>query len=205
MPPQTYYQQYCNSGATTQYYVPTWGAWSNNATTITYQQGIPTIPYQPIITSTGTDQVWIQWVIMGNGTMTSSPNYVHRQETPEERARVLVEREREAQDRQAARTRARVLLEDFLSDEQKVELEGKGRFHVIGSKGRRYCIRTSGQQGNVDLLKPDGGVQATLCCHPRGHLPEGDAWLMQMIELRHDEDHFLATANVHRGSLPLAA
>jgi len=25
---------------------------------------------------------------------------------------------------------------------------------------------------------------------------------MQMIEIRHDEDHFLRTANVHRGALP---
>ena len=99
------------------------------------------------------------------------------------------------------RTRARILLAEFLSDEQKVELERHGRFHVTGSRGRRYCIRAHGQSGNVDLLKPDGSVQATLCAHPGAYVPDGDAWLMQMIELRHDEDHFLSTANVHRGSL----
>jgi hypothetical protein len=215
MPNQLYYPQgYCNTSATTNstQYVPMWTSWSNNATIIQYQQGVPIQSYQPsqIYTyqtaNTYSDEVWNQWVIMGNGTMTTSPQTTFHQETPEEIEARREEREREAQERAAARTRARVLLEDFLSDEQKVELERKGRFHVTGSKGRRYCIRTTGgQQGNVDLLKPDGSVQASLCCHPRGYLPDGDAWLMQMVELRHDEEHFLRTANVHRGSLPAAA
>jgi hypothetical protein len=204
MPQQLYYQQYCNTTATTNYYVPTWG--SNNAT-ITYQQGIPTNQYYaPIITSTSTDQIWQQWVIMGNGTITTSGTpTTFWQETAEQMEAHREQREREREERVAARTRARVLLEDFLNDEQKVELERHSRFHVTGSRGRRYCIRTTGQAGNVDLLKDDGQVQAQLCCHPRGYLPDGDAWLMQMIELRHDEDHFLATANVHRGALPAAA
>jgi hypothetical protein len=208
MPQQFYYQQYCNTSATTNstQYVPMWGSWQNNATIIQtngwYQNQSA---YTPIITSTGADQVWYTWVTMGNGTMTTSPNYTYHQETPEEIEARREERAREAEERVAARTRARVLLEDFLDDEQKEELNYHSRFHVTGSKGRRYCIRTSGQQGNVDLLKPDGGVQATLCCHPRGYLPDGDAWLMQMVEIRHDEEHFLRTANVHRGSLPVAA
>jgi hypothetical protein len=216
MPQQSIYyphvQQYCNTSVTTtntaQYYVPSWGSWSSNAAVIQYE--LAQQMYTPIITSTGTDQIWQQWVTMGNGTITTSPNsYTYVQETPEEMEARRVQRSQYEKECAAARTRARILLEDFLSEEQKLELVVKGRFHVTGSKGRRYCIRATGQAGNVDLLKSDGQVQATLCCHPRrapdGYLPDGDAWLMQMIELRHDEDHFLATANVHRGSLPVAA
>lgn len=194
-----YYTNYCTS-ATTNYYVPTWTSqyntyaptitvsntgWFNNATTV----------------NTYTDQIWIHWVQNTSAYMSDS-RVTSYQPDPEVLA-AAQERLREQQEQHvAARTRARVLLEEFLSDEQKVELEHKGRFHVVGSRGRRYCIRTSGQAGNVDLLKADGGVQATLCCHPRGALPDGDAWLMQMVEIRHNEDHFLATANIHRGSLP---
>jgi hypothetical protein len=205
MPHQTYYQQYCNTSATTnsiQYYVPTWTSNASNISTQWYQP-TQTHTYQTV--NTYSNEVWNQWVIMGNGTMTISPQSAFRVETPEEIEARREERAREAQERVAARTRARILLEDFLSDEQKEELNYHSRFHVTGSRGRRYCIRTSGQAGNVDLLKPDGKVQATLCCHPRGYLPDGDAWLMQMVEIRHDEEHFLRTANVHRGSLPIAA
>lgn len=216
MPQQLYYpnvQQYCNSTATTQY-VPMWGTyWNTSNATTAYSQYYTVNQnrgYTPIVQVSGSDQAWYQWVTMGQGTMTtSSVRSTFHQETAEQMEAHREERERAAQERVAARTRARILLDDFLDDEQKQELNYHGRFHVTGSRGRRYCIRASGQSGNVDLLKPDGGVQATLCAHPRSaggsYLPEGDAWLMQMIELRHDEDHFLRTANVHRGSLPIAA
>lgn len=158
------------------------------------------------------DEIWGQWVVMGQQTMTYQTSYQPRPMTPEEAAdeqrrqeQRRLARERELEERQVACVRARTLLEGFLDDEQKVELERMGRFHITGSRGRRYCIRATGQSGNVDLLKDDGSLQAQLCAHPRGYLPDGDAWLMQMIEIRHDEDHFLRTANVHRGTLPVAA
>jgi hypothetical protein len=202
MPQTTQSNAYYSSISTTTQYIPmNW----NNATTFSYQTNQS--HYTPILTVSRSDQAWYQWVTMGTGTMTTStsPNYVYREQTLRDIEATRERQEREAQERRIASVRARTLLEEFLSDEQKVELERQGRFHVTGSRGRRYCIRTSGQQGNVDLLKPDGQVQATLCAHPRGYLPDGDAWLAQMIELRHDEDHFLHTANVHRGSLPVAA
>jgi hypothetical protein len=144
--------------------------------------------YQPIYANTGRDEVWSQWVSGGQTLL--SRDQLNVQPDPQVRER-----------RDSARTRARILLAEFLSEEQKDELEHHGRFHVTGSKGRRYCIRAHGQSGNVDLLRPDGSVQATLCAHPGGWVPDGDAWLMQMIELRHDEDQFLRTANVHHGTL----
>jgi hypothetical protein len=143
------------------------------------------------------DPIWQEWI--NTGTQFQSYPW-------QDRVVDRVQRHDERQsERQAARIRARTLLEDFLSDEQKADLGRHGHFTVIGSKGGRYRIRTRGQSGNVDLLAPNGEVQAILCAHPREYLPDGDAWLMQMIELRHDEDHFLATANVHRGELPRAA
>jgi hypothetical protein len=193
------------TASTTQWITPTvnWGSY-NAATNYT----IPT-NYYPQITQNGyywpqqyntapstitTDQIWQIWV-------DQTSTYTPRIETPEELAARRRRREEYEREQRAARVRARMLLGEFLSEEQKAELEKDGRFHVTGSRGRRYCIRTSGQSGNVDLLRADGTVQATLCCHPREALPNEDAWLMQMIELRHNEDHFLRTANVHRGSL----
>lgn len=207
----TGYLQYCNSTATTtNYYVPTQWTTSSASITQTNQWYQPTYTTQNVSYNTSyrwVDEVWQQWVVQVNHTQSyiQTSSGLSRAETPEERAERHAQEQRRHDERVAARTRARVLLEEFLDEGQKVELEQKGRFHVTGSRGRRYCIRTSGQAGNVDLLKPDGSLQATLCCHPRGSLPDGDAWLMQMVEIRHDEDHFLRTANVHRGVLPAAA
>jgi hypothetical protein len=205
MPQNLHYQSYCNttnvSTISTQFI---WPQWTPPSYTYVPQNYQPTFYTQTTSTST-TDLIWQHWINTPNVTWGSYAQAQIHVETPAEMEARREERAQEALERRAARTRARILLEEFLADDQKMELERHGRFHVTGSRGRRYCIHTSGQAGNVDLLRPDGGVQATLCCHPRESLPDGDAWLMQMIEIRHDEDHFLRTANVHRGSLPLAA
>jgi hypothetical protein len=183
----------------------TYGYATSNATSTTgvlYQPQYPTssTSWQVVTTQsyaqtyttcaeTYSNQIWNQWMLTctpGNA-IGGYWNASHH---------------RDHESRRAAHARARLLLGEFLDEEQKAELEVHGRFHVTGSRGRRYCIRAQGQMGNVDLLASNGEVQATLCAHPRDNLPEGDAWLMQMIELRHDEEHFLRTANVHRGRLP---
>jgi hypothetical protein len=206
--PQTYCPTWTSttSATTTNYYVPTW------TSQYTYNTYSPTITvsntgYLNNTTTTNSyaDQIWQTWVYTPqnytlNGYHPNLPeDEATRRARIEEQRRLGEERQRE---RRVACARARTLLDGFLSDEQKVELERKGRFFVTGSKGRRYCIRATGQSGNVDLLKPDGSLQAKLCAHPRGYLPDGDAWLAQMLEIRHDEDHFLRTANVHQGHLP---
>jgi hypothetical protein len=210
MPQQSYWYpayNWNNSATTTNYVIqqPNWMMQTASNASITYYQ--PTYQYSNTSIYTAenrwTDDVWHQWVSVPQ-TYGYGPAQFHV-ETPEETAARRLQELAHREERQAARTRARVLLGEFLSEEQNAELEHHGRFHVTGSRGRRYCIRAEGQAGNVDLLKPDGSLQARLCCHPREGLPEGDAWLMQMIEIRHDEDHFLRTANVHRGSLPVAA
>lgn len=201
--PQTGYwpQYYTTTACTTNTYTPQiWQGWVN--------QSNNTVSDQWYQTTASTQQIWVNWVIQTPDVTWGSSRYATYQpvvETPEQRTARRLREEFAHKERQAARTRARALLEGFLDDEQKADLERHGRFHVTGSRGRRYCIRAEGQAGNVDLLKPDGSLQARLCCHPRQSLPDGDAWLMQMIEIRHDEDHFLRTANVHRGVLPAAA
>jgi hypothetical protein len=206
MPQQYWYPQNYTSTATTTNYIPIYNQqwYTTSGTSLQTQVVSPNTIWQNWNTTTGytpaydtySNQVWIQW---------NQEPYQPRVWTPEEQERQRQITEERYQARAAARARARTLLGEFLDDEQKAELEHHGQFHVTGSRGRRYCIRAEGQSGNVDLLKPDGSVQARLCCHPRSmdyeSLPEGDAWLMQMIEIRHDEDHFLRTANVHRGSL----
>lgn len=162
-----------------------WQTWVNTAATSTQIQAQYTY----------VDEAWQTW--------TYNPNQAYMTVTPPS-IRTQAETER----RTLARARARTLLDGFLDDDQRHDLEHKGQFHVTGSRGRRYCIRAAGQSGNVALLKEDGSVQATLCAHPRSAhdrhelLPEGDAWLAQMLELETDEDHFLAMANVHGGHLP---
>jgi hypothetical protein len=193
---------YCGINTSTTNYTPiTWVSGTATSSNVIYPQNWQWQPSYSYTTTTyqTTGDIWQQWVNTTYGT--ASGLY---------RPYVSTAADREAQEKRdrervAARARAQVLLGEFLSEDQKVELEHHGRFHVTGSRGRRYCIRASGQSGNVDLLKPDGSVQARLCCHPREYLPDGDAWLMQMIEIRHDEDHFLRTSNVHLGSLPVAA
>ena len=174
------------TAATTNYqltYDPTWQNWVNSNAITTMQP-------------TYADQIWGRWA--SSTPITYDPAVLRH-----DNERYEAERRQRREEAQAARTRARMLLGEFLDDGQKAELERHGRFHITGSKGRRYCIRATGQQGNVDLLDDKGGVQATLCAHPRGYLPDGDAWLMQMVEIRHDEDNFLRVANVHRGRLPV--
>ena len=209
--PQNWPQYYTSTATTTNQYIPVNQQWYNtsgNSTQTIWQNWNTTTTSTYVTQNTYADQVWIQWNQMPvYQPPVYTPEQLREMEAQQARQRAIYE-ERNRR-RSAARAKARTLLEQFLDDEQKLELERHGRFYVIGSRGRRYCIRAEGQSGNVDLLKPDGSVQARLCCHPRqvpGEsyelLPEGDAWLMQMITLRTDEDHFLRTANVHRGSLP---
>lgn len=207
MPAYTLPAGYCPNytNASTTYYTPTWTSNSSiTPTWINWNQNYTTTTQNYTLTYSNSfqDQVWHEWIVNTGNPGPYRPRILTPEETAAHDRRLREEREH----RQAACTRARVLLGEFLDDEQKAELERHGRFHVTGSKGRRYCIRTNGgQSGNVDLLDDKGGVQARLCAHPRNYLPDGDAWLMQMIEIRHDEDHFLRTANVHQGRLPVAA
>lgn len=218
--------QYCNTyvttntTASTQYATITWPQWSNTGTSINTNYVVSNaqvwtswVNQATTITVPNTygynDQVWLQWQQNVYVPQNMPQNGYYTTLSPEDEAarRQRIEAERQAQqhrfeERRIASVRARTLLESFLTDEQKTELERHGRFFVRGSRGRRYCIRANGQSGNVDLLAEDRSVVGRFCAHPRGYLPDPDAWLAQMLALQDDEDEFLRTANLHMGRRP---
>jgi hypothetical protein len=100
------------------------------------------------------------------------------------------------QARQAARERARALLLELLSPAQRTDYLERGYFDMVGSAGRRWRIRATGQAGNVHLMGAEGQTLASACCHPPGHLPNEDAHVAQMLALAADEDGFVQTANM---------
>jgi hypothetical protein len=104
----------------------------------------------------------------------------------------------------AAKARARELLVARLTPEQRETFERNKWFIVIGGKSkRRYRIRDTGcTVANIDLLGelPGGGVVHRLCGHIDGGYmcPLEDHLLGQKLSLEHDEERFLAVANIHR-------
>jgi hypothetical protein len=98
--------------------------------------------------------------------------------------------------RHAARDRARALLLELLSPAQRIDYLERGYFDMVGSAGRRWRIRATGQAGNVHLMGAEGQTLASACCHPPGHLPNEDAHVAQMLHLAADEDGFVQTANI---------
>lgn len=126
-----------------------------------------------------------------------------QQEEAIERQRVAAEMVRVRTDQiRQAQVKARKLLDYILTADQTAELEAHGRIHIRGSRGRRYCINARGQSGNVHYLDDAGKVVGHLCAHPRGSLPDPDAWLAQLLALQDNEDAFCAVANVHWGVKP---
>ena len=165
------------------------------------------------ISTISTQYIWDQWMTytdMGTGTVTHTYNGQPYVPTPEEQARLLVQREESAaraavlnEYKEAARTRARSLLYDLLTPEQLETLEKNKHIPVVGSKGRKYCIRATGRSGNVQLLGTDGKVQASFCGHTVAYdLPLEDEWTAQLLHLMADEDDFITKANLSSGTRP---
>lgn len=144
------------------------------------------------------------------GPSTLTVNQVHPAVDP---AVAQAVREREARERErlrladerwrAADLRARHLLDSLLTDEQRTQMRTRGYFQVVGSRGRLYRIvtRHDSMAGNVLWVDSSGRVLGRFCCHPLG-VPVADGWATQMLNLRFDEDHFLATANLSSGRRP---
>lgn len=93
--------------------------------------------------------------------------------------------------------RAKKLLDEGLSIEQRQSLEEHGWFPVIGNLGHTYRIRT-GQSANVDQVDADGKVIRTLCAAPPS-VPTPDAMLAQKLLIEADE---LAFAFIARTQVP---
>jgi hypothetical protein len=189
---------YWSSGSTAPtYYNPTYVRFqyfSSNTTNDTWNSStINTLFYN-------TDMSFYQPPRLRRTPM-QAPAIVHpdleRQEREErERQRITLTNQQEA-----AKARARQLLLEHLSPEQRQTFEEKKWFIVVGGKtGKRYRIR-EGQNliANIDVMADnDNKISHRLCAHAKpGLMPMDDHLLAQKIFLELDEDCFLRTANRH--------
>lgn len=100
----------------------------------------------------------------------------------------------------AAKDRARNLLLDNLTTEQRETFEKNGWFVVEGGKSKKR-YRIGGKDGhvaaNIEVLSGDE-VSHRLCghCHV-AKAPLGDQLLAQKLMLEHAEDDFIQIANRH--------
>lgn len=110
-------------------------------------------------------------------------------------------RQREAERARAeaeAKARAEALLEENLTDAERAELK-RERYLTVESRTskRRYRIHAGqGCHGNIVEVDNDGRAVASLCCAPRGSIPEGDYLLAQKLHLEHNEEEFRRVANI---------
>jgi hypothetical protein len=101
--------------------------------------------------------------------------------------------------------RARKLLREWLSPEQREQFDKTGHFEVIGgSSGKKYRIFT-GTGVNVLQLDDQGQPAMGLCFVPAGHLAVGDVMLAQKIALEACEASVITIANWFPPHGPLMA
>jgi len=111
------------------------------------------------------------------------------------RLRALRELYRRFVGENTAEARARRLLRDWLSSEQRAQFEQHHYFDVIGcDTGRRYRIHY-GIAANVHEIDEIGVTGTGWCFLPLGHLVPGDVMLAQKIALETNETAALAVAN----------
>jgi hypothetical protein len=90
--------------------------------------------------------------------------------------------------------RGMALLKEWLSDEQRLQLEECKHFDVVGChSGKRYRIQY-GSAANVFELDRDERARFGWCFIPLGDLVPGDVMLAQKIMLESDERGALAVA-----------
>lgn len=99
-------------------------------------------------------------------------------------------------EKKRAKLRARKLLVDHLSPEQRQDYEKQGFFYLYTNKGRKYRI-DQGTHGNVKLVDVTGLVIGAYCAQPAG-VPDEDAMLAQKLMLEMDEEEFINVANFTR-------
>ena len=93
------------------------------------------------------------------------------------------------------KTRALILLKQWLSPEQRACYERFRYFDVIGSDtGTRYRIR-HGTQTNIEELSHTGQRVCKWCFVPEGNLVAGDVMLAQKIALETNERGALSVAH----------
>ncbi len=118
------------------------------------------------------------------------------------RLRALHALYRAFKERNAPEFRARCLLREWLSTDQREQFDARGYFEVTGSlTGRRYRI-CQGTMSNVLELDEEGEPTLGWCFVPERALATGDVMLAQKIALETDEPAVLALANAFSPKLP---
>jgi hypothetical protein len=131
-----------------------------------------------------------QWA--GTSVFNSGSYRPPRPETKKHRRKRLIQQRLD----DLAAQRAKALLLEHLTEEQRREYEEQQYFHVLGQGGRMYRIK-HGSAGNVYRIGLDGNVEAKFCIHAVDSVPHEDNMLSQMLLLMYDEERFLTVANKH--------
>lgn len=199
---------WANSGTTTT----ASGDWWFNPTATTTTSSVTTITVPMYVTTSSstsfTDEIiWcndttapiIRWDdfttdFAANASPTfvaAAPAIIYRRSRVDRRRRIV---ERHEQTR--AVDRAKGLLIEYLTPEQRDTLRQRGWFIVTGRSGTRYRINAANNNysGNVHVLDGDR-IAARLCAHLDGSLPFWDHILAQKLMLENAEDDFLKIAN----------
>src|SRR5262245_50496313 len=90
-----------------------------------------------------------------------------------------------------AERRARALLHQFLTREQRWHLRASRAFPVVAQDGRVYEVHDSGRV----VLLADGRAATSYCLHPKERLPSSDLMLAHKLLLETNVEQFLTTAN----------
>ena len=179
-----------------------WPCWIATGSTIT-----STIIATQTVTATWTGwvtiptlvitQQWAQWNARGDAAAeTKEQQRLRVAAEAQQRAQYLRKEAERAKVRDAAKHRARKLLVDHLSPEQRESYEKKGFFYLF-TKERCYRI-DQGTHGNVKLVEADSKkVLGSYCIQPNG-VPDEDAMLAQKLHLEICEEEFIARANFSR-------
>ena len=112
----------------------------------------------------------------------------------EEDLRARRERQRESNEKHArALAKARAILTSYLDEEQLVEFEATGDFHVLGADGFTYLVTG---QGHHNVFRIEGGERTyRYCIVSKGFIPDHDQMLSQMFLLQANPEMFHATTN----------
>ena len=118
------------------------------------------------------------------------------------KAQVLRDRLQEILGEDGPEARGMTLLREWLSPEQRAQLDANKHFDVIGCQtGKRYRV-SYGSRTNVHEIDDTGQPIMGWCFVPSGHLVAGDVMLAQKIALETDERAALAVANRFPAAAP---
>ena len=176
--------------------VSVWQAWTgSSATSLT--TGSALAPFINMASTSVTDTAWVTWSTLSNvyTPIHRAPAPVRPADDAERTARMEAIVSKRASIAAEASKRARKLLIECLTPEQRASYEAHRYFDVMLA-GERYRIN-HGTHGNVVKLGAGGKPVARYCVQP-SDVPTEDAMLSQKLALELAPAEFFARANVTR-------